>query len=76
MLTPPLPQALGESNLAMVALAESQGAAAKFTGSGGAVFALCPGGQSQADELREACSAKGLILTKVEVGGPSHWRWD
>ena len=52
--------ALGALNLKMIATARGVGAAAKFTGSGGAVVALCPKGAAQEaaliggrDEFRE-----------------------
>lgn len=44
--------ALGELNLKMVAAARSVGAAAKFTGSGGAIVAYCPMGEEQEMLLR------------------------
>jgi len=48
--------ALGDTNLSMIATARSVGAAAKFTGSGGAVVALCPDGQQQEQRLQgELC---------------------
>jgi glucuronokinase len=43
--------ALGETNLAMIATARSVGAAAKFTGSGGAVVVYCPEGEQQEQRL-------------------------
>lgn len=52
--------ALGETNLAMIATARSVGAAAKFTGSGGAIVALCPQGEQQEQRLRgEVGSVEG-----------------
>jgi glucuronokinase len=44
--------ALGETNLAMICTARAVGAAAKFTGSGGAIVALCPQGQQQEKQLQ------------------------
>jgi glucuronokinase len=44
--------ALGDTNLAMIATARSVGAAAKFTGSGGAIVALCPQGEQQEQALQ------------------------
>lgn len=49
--------ALGETNLSMITTARSVGAAAKFTGSGGAIVALCPKGQKQEQQLQgEQCA--------------------
>jgi glucuronokinase len=49
--------ALGETNLSMIATARSVGAAAKFTGSGGAIVALCPQGHKQEQQLQgEQCA--------------------
>eukprot|EP00879_Flechtneria_rotunda_P025024 GHRR01026556.1.p1 GENE.GHRR01026556.1~~GHRR01026556.1.p1 ORF type:complete len:305 (+),score=81.79 GHRR01026556.1:33-917(+) len=59
--------ALGETNLSMVAIARSVGAAAKFTGSGGAVVALCPKGQEQEQQLQDACAAAGFQCVLVQV---------
>lgn len=44
--------ALGDTNLQMIATARSVGAAAKFTGSGGAIIALCPDGKQQEQRLQ------------------------
>jgi glucuronokinase len=44
--------ALGETNLAMIATARSVGAAAKFTGSGGAIVVYCPQGTQQEQQLQ------------------------
>jgi glucuronokinase len=44
--------ALGETNLAMITTARSVGAAAKFTGSGGAIVAVCPNGVQQEKQLQ------------------------
>lgn len=44
--------ALGDTNLSMIATARSVGAAAKFTGSGGAIVALCPDGHQQEQQLQ------------------------
>jgi len=46
--------ALGALNLQMIATARSVGAAAKFTGSGGAIVALCPQGEEQERLLKGA----------------------
>lgn len=43
-------------------------AAAKFTGSGGAVVVLCPNGDSQAAKLQELYSQKGFVMVKVNIG--------
>ncbi|GFZ19061.1 glucuronokinase G [Actinidia rufa] len=53
---------LGALNLKMVEVARSVGAAAKFTGSGGAVVAFCPDGASQAKLLEEACHEAGFVI--------------
>jgi glucuronokinase len=55
--------ALGETNLAMIATARSVGAAAKFTGSGGAIVAFCPAGEQQEQRLQgEACCSRFCSL--------------
>jgi glucuronokinase len=64
--------ALGAENLRMVATARSVGAAAKFTGSGGAVVAFCPQGEAQEEALREACAAAGFVAVRAEVGAENH----
>jgi len=43
------------------------GAASKFTGSGGAVVALCPDGDSQVELLRKACQEAGFVVQQVKV---------
>ena len=45
-------------------------AAAKFTGSGGAIVVFCPEGTSQAQKLEQLCSKQGFLMVKVLVGGP------
>jgi glucuronokinase len=64
--------ALGRETLAMVEVAASVGAAAKLTGSGGAVVAMCPGGAAQAAALEAACAAAGLVCEAVRVGPVLH----
>ena len=64
--------ALGATNLAMIAAARSVGAAAKFTGSGGAVVALCPAGEAQEAALRAACAAAGFECVEVDVAPAWH----
>lgn len=59
--------ALGEMNIKMVEVAHSVGAAAKFTGSGGAAVALCLKGPSQIKQLEEACKVAGFILQQAHV---------
>ena len=59
--------ALGELNVKMVEVAQSVGAAAKFTGSGGAVVAFCPDGPSQVKLLEDACQKAGFIVEPVQV---------
>jgi glucuronokinase len=63
--------ALGETNLAMVATARSVGAAAKFTGSGGAIVALCPLGQQQEQQLQGERENAGRLC----CGGTSAASW-
>ncbi|XP_062151483.1 glucuronokinase 1-like isoform X2 [Alnus glutinosa] len=59
--------ALGALNIKMVEVARKVGAASKFTGSGGAVVALCPDGPSQVKLLQDGCQKAGLIVVPVEV---------
>ncbi|KXZ48707.1 hypothetical protein GPECTOR_26g610 [Gonium pectorale] len=59
---------LGRSNIRMLELARSVGAGANFSGSGGAVVVLCPGGQAQAEALRAAAEAEGFTLLPVRLG--------
>ncbi|EIE18683.1 ribosomal protein S5 domain 2-like protein [Coccomyxa subellipsoidea C-169] len=59
---------LGEVNLRMIQCARSVGAAAKFTGSGGAIVAFCPQGEGQEDRLRAACQKEGFVVVQVEIG--------
>lgn len=74
---------VGPASLAMIEVAESVGAAAKLTGSGGAVVALCPddavggggseeNGAGQAEQLRAACQQRGLLCVRVQVGQQLH----
>jgi glucuronokinase len=60
-------EALGELNIKMVEVARSVGAAAKFTGSGGAVVAFCPNGPAQVGFLESACKKAGFALQKILV---------
>jgi len=46
------------------------GASAKLAGSGGALVALCLGGDPQVAALQRACAAHGLHCALVEVAGP------
>ncbi|CAK0783514.1 hypothetical protein CVIRNUC_006713 [Coccomyxa viridis] len=64
--------ALGEANLAMVKCAWSVNAAAKFTGSGGAIVVLCPEGEPQEAALRAACERDGFACVPVQVGPQLH----
>lgn len=64
-------EVLGATNLRMVEVARSVGAAAKFTGSGGAVVVLCLGGEEQVVRLREGCEKEGFVLEEVLVAGPT-----
>ena len=47
-------------------------AAAKFTGSGGAVVAYCPEGAAQEQRLRAASEAHGFTMVPVHVGPQLH----
>ncbi|KAL0647941.1 hypothetical protein Bca4012_046232 [Brassica carinata] len=51
----------------MVEVARKIGAAAKFTGSGGAVVAFCPDGPSQVKLLEEECKKAGFIVEPVKL---------
>jgi glucuronokinase len=42
-------------------------AAAKFTGSGGAVVAFCPEGSAQDERLNNACQREGFTVVPVHV---------
>lgn len=59
--------ALGALNIEMVEVARRVGAAAKFTGSGGAVVAFCPDGPSQVEALTDACKKAGFSIVAVKV---------
>ena len=63
---------IGEANLAMVQAAVAAGAAAKLTGSGGAVVALCREGEQQVARLRQACKEQGFECVAVQVGPALH----
>ncbi|CAN8236427.1 unnamed protein product [Cochlearia groenlandica] len=60
-------ECLGEMNIEMVEVARKIGAAAKFTGSGGAVVVFCPEGTSQVKLLEEECRKSGFILEPVKL---------
>eukprot|EP00252_Welwitschia_mirabilis_P004004 TRINITY_DN1413_c0_g2_i1.p1 TRINITY_DN1413_c0_g2~~TRINITY_DN1413_c0_g2_i1.p1 ORF type:complete len:360 (-),score=62.91 TRINITY_DN1413_c0_g2_i1:275-1354(-) len=62
--------ALGTLNIKMVEVARSIGAAAKFTGSGGAVVVFCPKGPSQVRQLEDVCQKAGLIMQPALVVPP------
>ena len=47
-------KALGRVNLHMIETAAAVGAGVKFCGSGGAVIAICPGGEAQEMQLMSA----------------------
>ena len=47
-------------------------AAAKFTGSGGAIVVFCPQGTSQVQKLQHLCQKEGFIMVKVIVGDPTN----
>ena len=61
---------VGATNIAMVDVCKSVGASAKFSGSGGAVVALCPNGEAQEKALADACAAAGLRCELVRVHLP------
>ena len=63
---------IGEASLTMVQAARTVGAAAKLTGSGGAVVALCLEGEPQVERLREVCKARGFECVTVQVGPALH----
>ncbi|CAL8464332.1 g3867 [Coccomyxa elongata] len=65
-------EVLGKVNLHMIACARSVGAAAKFTGSGGAIVAFCPDGREQEEKLRAACEVEGFVFEEVRIG-PQHF---
>ena len=58
---------LGSVNIKMVEVARSLGASSKFTGSGGAVVALCPDGEAQAELLHKACQEAGFVVQQIKV---------
>ncbi|KAK6928408.1 GHMP kinase N-terminal domain [Dillenia turbinata] len=58
---------LGALNIKMIEVARSVGAAAKFTGSGGAAVVYCPDGPSQVKRLEDACQQVGFIVQTVKV---------
>uniref|UniRef100_A0A0D3EFJ1 GHMP kinase N-terminal domain-containing protein n=1 Tax=Brassica oleracea var. oleracea TaxID=109376 RepID=A0A0D3EFJ1_BRAOL len=60
-------ECLGAMNIEMVEVARKIGAAAKFTGSGGAMVAFCPDGPSQVKLLEEECKKAGFIVEPVKL---------
>ncbi|CAL0317305.1 unnamed protein product [Lupinus luteus] len=60
-------EALGDLNIKMVEIARKVGAASKFTGSGGAVVAFCPEGESQVKLLEDECQKAGFVLQPVQI---------
>lgn len=58
---------LGWVNIKMIEVARSVGAASKFTGSGGAVVALCPDGDAQVELLKTACQEAGFLVQQIKV---------
>ncbi|DBB00019.1 TPA: hypothetical protein ACH3X1_013882 [Trebouxia sp. C0004] len=64
--------ALGATNLHMISLARSVGAAGKFTGSGGAIVVFCRQGTSQVQKLQGLCQKEGFVMVKVIVGNPTN----
>lgn len=63
-------EVLGSLNIKMIETARSVGAAAKFTGSGGAVVAFCPDGTEQVKLLEKACREAGFIVQQALVVPP------
>ncbi|CAM0149311.1 unnamed protein product [Urochloa decumbens] len=57
---------LGSVNIKMVEVARGVGASSKFTGSGGAVVALCPD-EAQVELLHKACQEAGFVVQQVKV---------
>ena len=62
--------ALGAVNVDMIETARGVGARAKFTGSGGAIVAMCPDGEEQAERLKSACAGKGYVVERVAAREP------
>lgn len=60
-------EVLGALNLKMIEVARGVGAAAKFTGSGGAIIAFCPKGPEQVKLLEDACQNAGFIVQPAIV---------
>ena len=58
--------ALGSTNLRMIEVCRSVGAAAKFTGSGGAAIVLCLNDE-QKDKLKCACANDQFIVLDLQV---------
>jgi glucuronokinase len=58
-------EVLGSTNLQMIETARSVGAAAKFTGSGGAIIAYCPGGDEQVAALQGGWRSSSLSCPPV-----------
>ncbi|KAH7672667.1 Galactokinase/homoserine kinase protein [Dioscorea alata] len=63
-------EVLGSLNIKMIETARSVGAAAKFTGSGGAVVAFCPDGPEQVKLLEKVCREAGFIVQQALVVPP------
>ena len=57
-------KALGSSNLRMIELARSHGAAAKFSGSGGAIVGMSRP-STNVDEMRKAFQAEGFVFCDI-----------
>ena len=62
--------ALGSTNLRMIEVCRSVGAAAKFTGSGGAAVVLCSTGEQKAN-LKSACDNEQFTVLDVKVATPA-----
>ncbi|KAI6668551.1 hypothetical protein NL676_010873 [Syzygium grande] len=61
-------ECLGALNMEMMEVAQRVGAAAKFTGSGGAAVAFYPDEPSQAKLREDECRKAGFILKPIQVG--------
>jgi glucuronokinase len=64
--------AVSEESLRMAEVAHGAGAAAKLTGSGGAVVAAARGGDFSEARLAAACAAAGLRCERVRVAPARH----
>lgn len=60
-------EAIGSDTIAMANAANSVGAAANQTGSGGAVLAFCPRGPEQSKKLMHVCHTEGFVCERVRI---------